>query len=223
MSRGQSSTDLSQELAVLSDVFSDLGERLIQAARQLLGRGAPPPESLVNELSLCRRDFVSLRDRTRELAGSLHVAGPPEEDLHGLQDLAGLLDEIAGAETRQDRSEETRRRALSVLDRVGLLSHVSDADFPALRDCQDRARALHGAISECGWTGLPAEAESLAEGEHALAHLLRLIEDRDELNDDLWASLHESVGSALGKSIAAAAARSKLALSLEHATSGAGG
>jgi hypothetical protein len=112
-----------------------------------------------------------------------------------------------------------RCRALAVLDRVLLLSHVVEADFPALRDCHDKARSLQGSIANGHWAGLPAEAESLAEGDHAFAHLLALIEDRDELSDDLWASLHESVGTAFGKSIAAAAARSKLALPLEHAGS----
>jgi hypothetical protein len=222
MNGRQSSNDLSRELTVLSDVFSDLAERLSQAARQLHAPGTPPPESLVEELSQCQRDFVTIRDRTRELAGSLHVACPAEEHLQGLQNLATLLDETAGAEVRRAKNEEVRRRALSVLERVNLLSHVSDAHFPALRDCQDKARELHGAIGEGSWTRLPAEAEPLAEGEHAFAHLLTLIEDRDELSDDHWASLHESVGTAFGKSIAAAAARMKLVLSLEHAASGVG-
>jgi hypothetical protein len=82
---------------------------------------------------------------------------------------------------------------------------------------------LHGTISDSLWTSLPAEAEPLAEGEHAFAHLLALIEDRDELSDDLWASLHESVGATFGKSLAAAAVRSKLSLPLEHAGSAVAG
>src|SRR4051794_35573331 len=148
MSMSQSSNDLSQELAVMSDVFSDLGERLIHAARQLHSPGAPPPESLVEELSSCRGDFADLRARTRTLAGSLHVACPPEEGLPGLQDLAALLDEIAEAEIRQSRSEEVRRRAVSVLDRVLLMSHATEREFAALRACQDKAQALHREVSE---------------------------------------------------------------------------
>jgi len=66
--------------------------------------------------------------------------------------------------------------------------------------------------------GTPAtETEHLAEGGHPFAQLLTLIEDRDELSDDLWAGLHESVGDTFGKSLAAAAARAKLSLPLEHA------
>ena len=66
MNMAQSSNDLSQELAVMSDVFSDLGERLIHAARQLHAPGSPPTETLVEEMSACRSDFNDIRGRTRQ-------------------------------------------------------------------------------------------------------------------------------------------------------------
>jgi hypothetical protein len=223
MSEGRSSHDLSRELAVLSDVFSDLGERLGQAARQLHTPGTPPPDALVEALSLCRRDFVNLRDRTRELAGSLRVPCPPDDGPDGLQDLAALLGEIAEAEARQATNEDVRRRAVAILDRVGQVSHVSDAEFSPLLDCHARARALRDAIVEGDWAGLPEEVGPLAAGEHAFAHLIALIEERDELSDDQWANLHESVGLAFGKPVAAAAARSKLTLALEPAAASVGG
>jgi hypothetical protein len=216
------STDLSHELAVMTDVFVDLGERMIQAARQLHSPGTPPPEPLVEELLSCRRDFADLRDRSRELAGSMHVACPPNDKLVGIQDLSALLDEIAEAEIHQSRCEEVRHRSLSILDRVLLLSHLNESDNAALRACQEQARSLHETIANGTWSTLPSEAEHLADGEHAFAHLLTLIEDRDELSDDLWATLHESVGSTFGKSLAASAARAKLTLPLEHAAVSAG-
>jgi hypothetical protein len=211
-----SSNDLSQELVVLHDVFSDLSERLMGAARQIQGPGTPPSEALVDELSSCRRDFANLRDRTRTLGQSLHVACPPAENLASLEDLTSLLDEIAEAEIRQAKNEEMRRRSLSVLDRILVLQHVSDADFAALLPCKEQARALHQEISISEWDALPTGTEPLAEGGHALAHLMTLIEDRDELSDDLWAELHESVHSAFGKSLATAAARARLRLPLER-------
>jgi len=212
-----SSNDLSHELAVMTDVFMDLGERLTQTAHMLQEPGTPPAEALVEELLSCRRDFVNLRDQARDLAGSLHITGPAEDKLVGLHDLSALLDEIAEAEIRQSRNEEVRRRASSILEKVLVLSHAMDADSPHLRACQDKARSLQCAISDARWTDLPAEAEPLADGDHAFAHLVTLVEDRDELNDELWASLHESVGAAFGKSLAAAAVRSKLSLPMEHA------
>ena len=60
---------------------------------------------------------------------------------------------------------------------------------------------------------LPPETEPLSEGEHPFANLLALVEDRDVLQDELWGSLHDTIGSTFGKSLAAAAARSKLVLS----------
>jgi hypothetical protein len=211
-----SSNDLSQELVVLTDVFSELGERLMEAARQFQAPGAPPAEALVDELSSSRRDFENLRDRTRALGQSLHVACPPVENLASLEDLTSLLDEIAEAEIRQAKNEEMRRRSLSVLDRVLVLAHVSDSDFAALRTCKDHARELHHEITVGEWDALPAHAEPLAEGQHALAHLMTLIEDHDELSDDVWAELHESVTAAFGKSLATAAARARLRLPLDH-------
>src|SRR5206468_3601180 len=95
----------------------------------------------------------------------------------------------------------------------------SDPDFAPLHDCQDKARELRYGISEKPWTELPEEAERLAEGRHHFADLLSLIEDRDDLHDDRWATLHESIGQNFGKALAAAAARSKLVLPTQVAAS----
>ena len=208
----ESSSHLSQELAEMSDRFSDLGERLLTAARHLHAPGTPPPDDLLESLTACRDGFRSLRGRACELAGSLFVTCPPAEQVTSLQDLTGLLDQVAEAEIRQSKSEEQRRRSLSVLDRVLALSHTSNADFAPLRECQDKARELRYGIAEGNWTTLPAEAERLAEGQHHFADLLTLISDHDDLHDEHWATLHESVGQNFGKALAAAAARSKLVL-----------
>lgn len=208
----QTSSLLSQELAGMSDRFSEVGERLLASARQLHAPGIPPADELLESLAGCRHEFLSLRDRAVQLASSLSVSCPPAEQLSSLQDLTTLLDHAAEAEIRQSKSEELRRRSLSVLDRVLTLSHTSIPDFAPLRECHDRARELRHTIAEGAWTSLPADAEKLAEGQHHFADLLTLIEDHDDLHDDHWATLHESVGQAFGKSLAAAAARSKLVL-----------
>jgi hypothetical protein len=172
---------------------------------------------VVAEISSCRRDFLALRDRTVELGRSLHVACPAPDSMKGLEDVTALLDEIAEAEIRQARSEEVRQRSLSVLDRVLSLAHVADEDYSPLGSCQEQARALHGALSTSSWNALPPEAEPLAERHHALAHLVTLIEDREELSDDVWDKLYESVTAAFGKPLAIAAARARLTLPLEPA------
>jgi hypothetical protein len=207
-----SSNDLSKELAALSDLFSELGERLLTVARQLHAPGAPPPDELIQSLNKCRADFASVRGRARAQAGAVSVPCPSDEQLTTLNELSGLIDQLAEAEIRQSKSEELRRRALSVLDRVLSLSHATGPDFAPLSECQEGARALRDSIASGHWTGLPAETEKVAEGEHHFADLLALIEDHDELADDVWAKLHDSVSQAFGRPLAAAAARSKLVL-----------
>ena len=211
-----SSNDLSHELVVLTDIFTELSQRVVEAAQQLLTPGSPPPEAVVEELASSRREFANLRDRTHELGESLHVACPSLMSLSSLKELTTLLDEVAEAEIRQAKNEEVRRRSLSFLDRVLKLRHVSDPEFSALQDCHDQASTLQFAIADGAWHVLPAEAETLAGGEHAYAHLLRLIEDCNELSDDLWAELHDSVRAAFGKSLAAAVARSRIASTAEQ-------
>lgn len=206
------SIDLSQELSKISDIFSSLSERLLGAARQLHSPGSPPPEGLIEELGHARREFVDLRDRTKERAETLHVALPTSETLDTIQGLTAVLDLVAESETRQSKAEEIRRRALSVLDRVLTLNHATDREFAPLRDCQGQARILREAIVAGSWTALPSETEPLSEGEHPFANLLALVEDRDVLEDERWGSLHDTIGSTFGKSLAAAAARAKLIL-----------
>ncbi|MHC5539365.1 hypothetical protein ACYOEI_14195 [Singulisphaera rosea] len=211
----QGSGDLSADVARMSDAFSELGERLLAAARQLHSPGTLPPEALVEALSDSRHAFQELRGRVRERAGALGLAEPPESSLDSLQGVNSLLDSVIEAEIGRAKGESIRRRALGTLERVTYLTHTSDPNFTPIRECLDRARELHDKIADGPWSDLPREAEQLAEGDHPFSHLLILTEGRDELDDDRWASFHESISSAFGKSLAAAAARSKLSVSSE--------
>lgn len=208
----QTSNELSQELASISDAFANLGERLLGASRQLHSPGSPPPETLIDELAKSRKAFLSLRDRSRQHAESLQVAMPSDESLNTTQGLTALLDLVAEAEIRQGKGEETRRRALSVLDRILTMNYAGGGDFAPLRDCQQKAKVLRDAIDRQSWLNLSHDAGQLAEGDHVFSHLLVLVEDREVLSDDVWATVHESVGATFGKSLAAAAARAKLVL-----------
>lgn len=206
-------SEFAQELATMSDQFSDLGERLLTAARQLHSPGSPPLESLINDLSASRQGFNEFRDRIRDHAQHLGLEIPAHDSLETLQSLSTLIDEATEVEIGRVRGEEIRRRALSVLDRATYLVHRSSSEFAPLNECVDRARQLRQRIAESDWSQLPEEAESLGDGDHPLAHLLILVENRDDLNDDHWALLHDSVGNSYGKPLAAAAARSKLDVS----------
>jgi hypothetical protein len=185
---------------------------LLAAARQFHSPGAPPAEDLIDAISASRRDFFALRDRAIELAGSLHLSCPPVDQLGNLQAINAILDDAAEAEIRKTRGEETRRRAISVLDRVTAISHSSSDPFEPLHQVHEQAHSLRGGIADAAWANLHPDAEKLAAGEHHFADLLSLIENHDELSDEQWATLHESVSQNFGKALAAAAARSKLAV-----------
>jgi hypothetical protein len=205
-----SSNDFTQEIAALSDTFSLTGERLLQAARRLHTPGSPPPDSLVVELNTSRREFQNLRDRILGYARSLHVATPSADQVDSLQGLTALIDEVVETEIRRSRSEEIRGRALSVLDRVLAIGPAGTSEIAALHPCQERARQLRAAIADATWSDLPDESEPLSEGDHPMAHLLALVEDRDELHDEHWGNMHDSVVAAFGRPLGAAAARAKL-------------
>ena len=202
----ESSNHLSQEVAVMGEVFAGLGERVLLAARELLSPGTPPPPELLDELTASHHDLESLRDRVRGLAGAFHVRPDALGDTDHLQGIAALLDHVAEAEIRHSRSDEIRRRAASVLKKVLSLSHVNERDFAPLGACQAASAELHTRLVEAHWAEIPSEAESLADGDHPLAHLLTMIEDRDEVSDEQWSQLHESVVAEFGKPLAAAAA-----------------
>lgn len=216
----QSSNDLSQELIRISDSFTHLGERLLGAARQLHAPGAPPPEGLIDELARARHDFIQLRDHARARADALEIAVPEPETLDTIQGLTAILDLVAESEVHQAKAEERRRRAVAVLDRVLQLQHSGDGAFEPLRACQDQARDLRDTVVQGAWSALPPETEPLSEGDHPFVHLLTLVEDREVLDDDLWAQLHDAVGATFGKSLAAAAARAKLVLSDDSSADG---
>ena len=146
------------------------------------------------DLGDCRKAFGSLRERVLGRAESLSLSGPPAETLANLNDLSGLIDQIAETEIRQSNSEEVRSRALSVLDRVLAISHVSASEFAPLRESQEQAHDLRESVATGHWAGLPAETEKLAEGGHHYADLLSLIEHPEDLSDEAWAELHDSVG-----------------------------
>lgn len=208
-------SELMHELATMSDQFSELGDELLNAARRLHSPGSPPPDSLIAALTASRRSFFELRDRVCEHAQLLGVVIPPQESLKTLQEISALIDEATDIEMSHVRGEETRRRSLAILDRVAHLFHISDQEFAPLNECIDQARQLQLTISEADRLPFSDEIEALADGDHPFAHLLTLVENRDDLLDDHWASLHDSVGTTFGKALAAAAARAKLELSAD--------
>ncbi|MBV8269362.1 MAG: tetratricopeptide repeat-containing protein [Planctomycetaceae bacterium] len=205
--------EFGRELATASERFLELGGRLVETARTLESPGVPPPETPVERIDACRRDSQHLLDRAlHELAGRDDPDAAPER-LDTLEEIAALLDRATGAAVSRVKSEEVRRRAMAILDRVGSVAHSATAEFPPLRECHETAAALRSVILTGATSGPPEEAIRLAEGAHPFVDLLTLIEKGDTLSDEDWARLHTSVGAAFGVPLARAAARGRLVLS----------
>ena len=208
----QDSQGLHQSLAKLEDLLSDLAERMLHAARKLQSPGLIPDDDLPSALAYVRAEFASARDELGHRAAELGLNGPAAEDLVGLEDLVALLGAIVGAEAEQERLATTRRRAIEILEQIAQLTYAGQEEHSPLASPQSEAESLRARIVEAQGADLPPEALALAGDDHPLAHLLILIHSGERLDDESWARHHESVLSAFGKGLAAAAARGRIRL-----------
>jgi hypothetical protein len=210
--------DLLRHVSALADRFSLLHMRLLQAANDLHDPGIPPPEGLLADLAASHDDFIALRTRIVAHAESLAIPAVPMPE-HGisLKDLKALLKVVMEAEEKRATAEQVRHRALTLLNRVLAIVHSDRIDFAPLLECQAQARDLSRAIADSPWPQVHAEAEPLASGNHPFVDLLMFIEGLRELDDDRWATLHDSVARAFGRALVVAIARGKLHLPPESA------
>ncbi|OGL21089.1 MAG: hypothetical protein A3G44_05255 [Candidatus Rokubacteria bacterium RIFCSPLOWO2_12_FULL_73_47] len=205
--------DFSRRLATLTDRFAGLATRLAGAARELETSGAPPPDTLLDELATARADLADLRAGILDAARAASVTVPPVADITGLKALDPVLRalrEAIAAEEKRRAVGEARRRALTILDRVLSISHRDDANLAALVQCKAKADEIRRVISD------PAafergDPETIVGSTPAFTALLSLIEARD-LDDERFAALEDTVNQSFGRALAVAATRGKLFL-----------
>ncbi|MBI4628338.1 MAG: hypothetical protein HY729_06495, partial [Candidatus Rokubacteria bacterium] len=113
-------------------------------------------------------------------------------------------------EERRGATAEARKRALAVLDRVLAISHADDPGFPTLVQCQAKAKALRNAVMDP--KAFETGAAPALETTPAFAALLTLIEGREQLDDERFAALEDSVTQSFGRPLAVAATRGKLSI-----------
>ncbi|MDY6805017.1 MAG: hypothetical protein SXA11_14595 [Cyanobacteriota bacterium] len=196
----QTHQQLLQQLASLSGSFPTLGARLSQAAAELEKTGAPPPQTLLQELTGYCRDFGQLRDKSLELAkGSPVAAG----EITSLQELKNLID-------ASNSSTDEMAKAVTILERVGAIAHQDDPNFPPLQPLKAKAEELKQSITN---GQLNPEAKAVAEGTHPLVAVLTLVEQQEDLDDDRWLALEEKVAASFGKKLVVAISRGKLKVS----------
>jgi hypothetical protein len=199
-----------ERLGPLAREFANRADCLDAAAERMRNRGLPVADGLIDQLESSRADFDAICREARERAACIDGSAPRPESLRSLDDVAALLDDVAEREIGWAEAEETRRRALGVLDRVAGIAAINGEETVALRACRDRAQGLRRAIAEGHWSALPVQAEKLAAGDHVLVALLKLIDVLPTLSDRDWAAGHEWVSVAWGRALASAASCSRL-------------
>jgi outer membrane biosynthesis protein TonB len=202
--------ELDRQLAGLTGRFADLGAKLSEAARELQDGGAPPTESLVEQLSQLRTQSMELCGDVAAAAQAVGIAVPATVDT--VTSLAPLLRAIAAAlEARRRHAalEQARRAVIDVLDVVLGVRHLDEAQFTPLVDCQLQARDLHAAVMALNETNLH-EAQELTARVRAFSDFLTMLEGADRVDDERFARLEANVSAAFGRPLAVAAARGRL-------------
>jgi hypothetical protein len=201
---------IARELAALTQRFVDLGARLGEAAQALQDAGAPPPNGLVEALAGARGQFQQLRSQALTVADAAGVPAPAQpESLHDIEPLLTAIGEALQERARREALEQAQQSTVAVLDRVLQILHQDDPEFPALVGCHAQAREVRAAI--LALTEIDSvEARRLTDGVAAFGDLLAMVETRDELDDERYAQVEETVSRAFGRSLAVAAARGRL-------------
>jgi hypothetical protein len=203
--------DLAKRLAAVSERFTALAAALTQAAQQVQA-GTVPSETVVDEITMIRTDFVDVRHRILEAARSLSITVPAISEVASVRALAPMLEAVVQALAAQEKKaalSEARTRVMAVLDRILTVTHSDGPNFAALVQCLVKAKEIRQAAQDpkaFDSEDAPAFLNSIP----AFAALLSIIEGRDALDDDKFAVLDEQVTQAFGRTLAVAAARGKL-------------
>ena len=159
------------------------------------------PQALLQQLN-------TLQTQILELAAASNLSPMPAiGEKTTLADLKSVLQQLASSSPGVDRDN-----ALATLDRFLSLTHQDLADFPPLEKYKDQVREFRQKIASVSETQAQADVQSLAEGRHPIALLLRLLEQPDRLDDREWAKMTEVVAKSFGQTIAVAVSRGKLVL-----------
>ena len=201
--------DLRYELRALTETFLQLSAKLSQAAKEMHDPGIPPSEALLAEVTAAQADFVALRTQLLGLARVVETSPLPEpEAVVSLRDLVSVL-QAAQDSRKKSKMDEAKQQVLHKLDRIQDLIHTEKAQFRPLADCQALAAQLKLAITPADWTN---PSPDLVEQLLPFVDLLRMVEQRDQLNDEALGRLQESVAKAFGRLLAVAVARGRVVL-----------
>ena len=207
---------LEQELAALSKVFSDLGIRLTEVAKEVASQGVMPSEKLLEQLSASRTSFENCRTAIHTHAGAMLVSPLPKiGELVSIAAIHSLLRASAVAEENRFSIETEREKALGILGRVLAITHRETTEFKPLQDCQAKLADLRSGISSVLWPHRHPESEKVVAGQHPALALLSFVESVDSLDDERWMTLETTITETYGKPLFVAASRGKLTVGEE--------
>ena len=162
-----------------------------------------------------RCDFVGLQDGAHQLASGEHLtpaAGEAwaTEDRASIPDLLALLRQVEETRAVRQKKQDHLQKARTVLDRVLSIIHKGSSHFAPLVELQANATNLRDQTLAESDQPMTSELENLAEGRHSYCDLLALLEHHDDIDDDRWVQLNESITQTFGKPLAIATARKRL-------------
>src|SRR6185295_13170860 len=110
---------LEQDLSALSNVFSDLGSRLTEAAKDVTTGGVLPSEKLIEQILTARATFEIVRSAVHSQAESMLVSPLPKAgELASIHAIGGLLKTAASAEESKYSAQGEQEKATNILSRV---------------------------------------------------------------------------------------------------------
>lgn len=201
---------LARDVAGLAERFAGLGSKLAEAARELESSGAPPSESLVDDLEAARVHFTALGAEVTQLAQATGV--PVPAGVESLSALAPVLEAIRTEQIARARREEfqaQRQQMLGVLDRTLKMVHRDDAANQSVADCHKRAREVRQALTAVA-EGDVERLKTLSADLTPFASVLAMVDERDSLDDARYVELEDIVSKTFSRALAVAATRGRL-------------
>lgn len=201
-------SQLKKELHALQESFRELSLRLAETAGNLGRSGRPPSEEIIQQLEGAHRRFRELQEGALQLAAEERL--PIGSDRSSIPDLLALLRQVDENRVVRRKKHDLLQKARGVLDRLLGIFHKDSPSFAPLVDLQSKATGLRDQTVTDSDQPVAPELENLAEGRHPYCDFLHLLEHHDDIDDDRWVQLNDSITQSFGKPLAIATARKKL-------------
>ena len=195
---------LYDDLQALRRDIQDRGRALVTAGTRMQECSELPGETVLTPLSdlHSRRDYLRSGIyqllEARRLTGTVDLPEDSQPDV-----LLSVLDAL-------DRHYERNAKVAAALDKACRLSYRDASDNPVLQSCRSEVAELRQ-LAQSG--AADARLAAIADGTHALVHLIRLVDDLDVLADEEFEHLRQQVADAYGSTLARAVSRGLINIS----------